>query len=116
LIEPAFIALLSQLLSRAPHLVAPKLMPFLHYYNYRHSRQYDVDVSPSNPIPHLANHFPCLPHPLAALVAEDLEQSDLETVEWIGLERVAEAVKLAAEAKKNLDRHLSALVQAYFGI
>ena len=96
LIETPFVALFSQLISHAPHLVAPRLIPFLQYYNYKHSRQYEADIAPGNPKPHLANQFPCGPSPLDSLLAEDLEIVDVETVEWIGLERIAAAVKSSA--------------------
>lgn len=33
-------------------------MPFLEYYSYRHSRQYEYDLSAESEIDHLANAFP----------------------------------------------------------
>jgi hypothetical protein len=53
--------------------MAAILMPFLHYYNYRHSRQYEYDVSDEAPVSHLTNAFPIATnHALRALVGEDL--------------------------------------------
>lgn len=90
-------------------------MPFLHYYNYRHSRQYELDVSPQATHKHLTNAFPLVtPSQLKELVREDLQVSALETVEWIGLERVAEALRGSKQGKKHLSASLHSLVDAYF--
>lgn len=73
-----------------PLILQKHLMPFLQYYNYRHSRQYELDVSPQATHSHLTNAFPiATPTQLRDLVKEDLQVTTLETVEWIGLERIS---------------------------
>lgn len=92
-------------------------MPFLQYYTYRHSRQYEFDISAEAPQSHLTNAFTLRTNPnIEALVKEDLQITSLETVEWIGLERIAEAVKTSKQAKKHLAAPLHAMITAYFQI
>jgi hypothetical protein len=90
-------------------------MPFLQYYNYRHSRQYEYDISSEAPVSHLTNAFTLSLNPaINQYVKEDLQITNLETVEWIGLERVADAVKASKQGKKHLGASLNAMVAAYF--
>lgn len=120
LIENACISFLRMLLEadmhkNSPLLLQKHLMPFLHYYNYRHSRQYELDVSPQASHSHLTNAFPiATPAQLRDLVREDLQVISLETVEWIGLERVSEALRGSKQGKIHLGPSLRSLVDAYF--
>ncbi len=41
----------------SPYNTANVLMPFLAYYNYKHSRQYEFDISNEAPVNHLTKAF-----------------------------------------------------------
>ena len=87
------------------------LMPFLAYYNYKHSRQYEFDISEQAPVNHLTKAFSfTISDELKTYINEDFEISRLETAEWIGLERIAEVIKTSSKAKKSLSPRLNRLV------
>jgi hypothetical protein len=59
LVENAFISFMKTLidLEISPENTANVLMPFLAYYNYKHSRQYEFDISEEAPVSHLTKAF-----------------------------------------------------------
>lgn len=118
LIQPAFISFFSQLTAQPlPPQSTATLLRFLDYYHYRHSRQYEFDLSELAPEKHLANHFEPRPSVLDALIQEDLEVAPLETIEWIGLERIAEAIRNSgSKGKKQLGQPLRTMVETYFQV
>lgn len=92
-------------------------MPFIEYYNYRHSRQYEFDISKEAPVSHLVNAFSLSPNPsILTCIKEDLQVADVETVEWIGLERITEAFRSSKHGKERLGPRMVALVNGYFSV
>lgn len=86
LMEQAVVSFLKCLIDAQVHadclaLIPAIFMPFIEYYNYRHSRQYEFDISKEAPVSHLVNAFSLSPNPsILTCVKEDLQVADVETV------------------------------------
>ena len=120
LIGDAFVSLLSKVLSVDAQVEGRQasqavVMPFLEYYAYRHSRQFEHDTTDTT-TSHLNKAFPQQPSELQEYIARDMELEEAETVEWIGVERVAEAIRRSSKAKKLLGDPLVRLTQTYFEV
>lgn len=86
LVEQAVVSFLKCLLDAQVHpeclaLIPVIFMPFVEYYNYRHSRQYEFDISKDAPVSHLVNAFSLSPdQSIISCVKEDLQVANVETV------------------------------------
>jgi hypothetical protein len=84
------------------------VFPFISYYIYRHSRQFEYDTTQSEVFvlktpKRVESEFVSIKEKenLYALVKEDFSTQNQITIEWIGLERIAQSIGKSRKFRNN---------------